>query len=127
MKIVEFIAEQYGTTATEVEAEISHQPWAVHKRCFENAYHYASNTPGAVYVLGQYVIHGMPVEHAWVKDGDKHLEITLKGRTPNDRFFVLFELDEIALASAVIRCGQAPNLYDYAKIQRRDSYSMGFG
>lgn len=126
MKIVEFIAEQYGTTATEVVPEISHQAWSAPKRCFENAYHYASSTPGAIYVLGQYVIHGIPVEHAWVKDGDRYLDVTLKERKPNDRFFVLFELDELALFSAVLRCGIAPNLYDYAKIHRETSVGMEF-
>jgi hypothetical protein len=127
MNLVDIIAKQYGTTAQKVEVEISNQPWALPKKCFDNAYYYASKKTGALYILGHYVMYGVPIEHAWIKEGDRYLDTTIKNRIEGDQFMSLFELDTQVLASVVMETGRPPNLNDYARFLRnRLSPGMNF-
>lgn len=77
-EVVTQIASMYKATPTRVTVELVDDPKAKPKQCFDNAYNHLKKVGGDEdkYVLGFMTVHGVPVEHSWVKIGGKYLDCT---------------------------------------------------
>lgn len=90
---------------------------AIPKQCYNNAYRFISDNTSSPYkyVLGYYFLNGsIPIEHAWVKIGKKHFDVTLKSIS-GDCFYVELEslaLDELYEFVAVHK--YPPSMFDLA-------------
>jgi len=66
------------------------------KACWNNAFVSATKIPGAEYVIGWTVTQGIPIEHAWVKQGgtyyDPTIELALQRDPTKDDYYVLDEM-----------------------------------
>jgi hypothetical protein len=100
-----------------------HKP-SIAKQCFINSYRYILNSnPNAIYVLGYSFIHGIPIEHAWIKENDTYYDVTLDPQTMQGYIKVL-ELSFADVVEYVDSKQYAPSLYDlnrfYADKQRKE-------
>ena len=82
------------------------------KQCFNNSYKYILHTnPNAIYVLGYSFIHGIPIEHAWIKENDTYYDVTLDPQSMQGYIKVL-ELSFNDVVEYVDSKQYAPSLYD---------------
>lgn len=95
----------------EVNVEYQSHPHSKQKACFNNAFLTLSHNKNAYYVLGYVVYHGIPIEHAWIKENNIYYDVTLDP-TKQDTYFSVaeFTLDEIY--PYVQQYKSAPSLYD---------------
>lgn len=81
------------------------------KQCFNNAYRYISDSgQDLVYVLGYILVHGVSIEHAWIRSGSTHLDVTLAS-SGTRLYFKVCEIQISLLDEYVIEAGHAPDLY----------------
>jgi hypothetical protein len=84
------------------------------KECFNNAYKAIidSATPSKMkYVLGYAFYLNVPIEHAWVKDGDTYYDVTVS----SDKFDCYISVGEFSLediSEFVLKHKFPPTLYD---------------
>jgi len=95
----------------EVEVKFKKHQHAKQKDCFNNAFRHLSDHPHAKFVFGYVFYHGIPIEHAWVKEGTVHYDVTLdpKGQ---DGYVSLVEYDFNEVMEFVDAFGHAPSLFD---------------
>ena len=96
---------------------LAHSVYCEPKQCFNNTYRYMSaeidgDLDNLSYVLGYVVIYGVPIEHAWVLDNNKHeyLDLTLDP-AEQERYFSVVELSYERVNMYVDKFGHAPDLY----------------
>jgi hypothetical protein len=78
MNIIDHMASMYGLKAKKVDVSFKKVSSSNMKECFDNAYKYVTRNTDATYVLGYMSFHGMPIEHAWIKEKGKYHEITIQ-------------------------------------------------
>ena len=119
--MVKMLASQYGMRASKIEdIAFKKAPSSKPKQCFDNARKYDLSNPDSTYVIG-YLLHrgAIPIEHAWVKDGGKHYDVTIKDILELDEYWALVEIPYDELHDMMINKGMSsPALYDYAKYKR---------
>ena len=84
--------QQLKTEPVEVQVTVKRHPKSLMKACFLNAYNYVTTHVNCVYVLGYYLYMGIPIEHAWVKQGDNYIDVTLNDNKEGDRYFKCEEI-----------------------------------
>jgi len=120
INLVNHLATQYKCTPEEVKVTLKKHTPSKEKQCFDNAYKYVTKSTTSKYVIGYYLYQGqIPIEHAWVKDGDQYLEITLKNVDENDKYYKFAELDHDELFNVIDSCHNAPSLYDYFRFKNK--------
>lgn len=92
------------------------------KACFNNSYLYCLSNSDCKYVLGYTQFHNIPIEHAWVKKGEKYFDVTLND-AKDMQYVSVVELSLHDLAAYVKKHKHAPGLYDYNAFIRRSSES----
>lgn len=100
----------------EVDVEFKKEVGSRKKECFNNAFKSMSN--GSEYVLGFVFYHGIPIEHAWIKDSSgKYFDVTLDPKLQNGYISVSeFTFDEVM--KYVEKNKSAPSLYDFNRFLR---------
>ena len=77
--------------------ELLHNQESQIKQCYRNAALVAISVPEAKYVEGYVSLHGIPIEHAWNKIGDKYVDITaekaLGGKADFKEYLSVLDLD----------------------------------
>lgn len=111
---INFLAKQYKTTATSVNVDYKSFSKSKSKQCFDNAYAYVINNPESSYVVGYVTVHGVPIEHAWIKSNEKYFDITFRPADENE-YYSLFELSFDKLLEVCDKAGNAPGLYECVK------------
>ena len=92
-------------------------PRSEQNRCFNNAFkvllHEAAGEQSK-YVLGFLMTQdGCPIEHAWVKRGAKHVDVTLSDKIiANHTFISVAEFSFMEVAKYVSEKHYAPGLYE---------------
>lgn len=88
--------------------------------CFDNSRGYVMSNPRSSYIIGYVVLeNGIPIEHAWVKDDGKHIDITLPDSDKYE-YWMLGELSGDEINHIMIGLRQSsPNLYDYKKYRSK--------
>lgn len=111
---------QLTQTPEEVTVMIKKHAKSRMKACFNNASNYVLAHKNCSYVLGYYLFHGLPIEHAWVRQGDFYLEITLNDHHEGDRYFKVIELspEQLKEINAFNR-QKGPDFYAYSRFNRR--------
>jgi hypothetical protein len=119
LSMVQHIADNYARAAGQVwNAETVNVEYAAHpgaraKDCYNNAYRYMlhDGQDGMKYVLGFVLVHDIPVEHAWIRKGDRYIDPTLQGA----EYIKVVEFDEAVILKFVVKHHHAPTLYDATK------------
>lgn len=76
---------------------------SVAKQCYRNAFDYVTSHPGSSYVLGIYMVYGsVPVEHAWVHDGNSYIDITVDNALEGDLYYKAIEIPGDKLLQMVL-------------------------
>lgn len=100
------------------EVKVGYKPHKKSKQkdCYNNAYRELTDhlSPDSRYVLG-YLMHAsgdqhIPIEHAFVFDGNSYWDVTLDPR-PEDEYISLVELTMGEVMDFVNENGHAPDLY----------------
>lgn len=118
-EVITSLGSAYDIEPKEVEVEIKNFPKAKAKECFDNVRKYVSSHPGTSYCLGYYLFYGqIPIEHSWVKEGEKFFDVTLKDNCENDEYYLFFEISREELNDILVEIRHAPSIYDYKKYQR---------
>ena len=95
----------------EVDVKFKKMVGAQKKQCFNNAFKALTGHPDSKYVLGYVFLHNIPIEHAWVKEGDTYYDVTLDPEKQHGYVSVSeFSLDDIM--PYVDKHGHSPSLYD---------------
>ena len=95
----------------EVDVKFKKMAGTQKKQCFNNAFKALTGHPDSKYVLGYVFLHSIPIEHAWVKEGDTYYDVTLDPAKQHGYVSVAeFSLDEIM--PYVDKHGHSPSLYD---------------
>lgn len=95
----------------EVNVKFKKMVGAQKKQCFNNAFKALSGHPESKYVLGYVFLHNVPIEHAWIKEGDTYYDVTLDPAKQHGYVSVSeFSLDDIM--PYVDKHGHSPSLYD---------------
>ena len=88
------------------------------KQCYNNSWRYIQDNlkDKAQYVLGYVFFRGLPIEHAWVRVGKQHYDVTL---TPDENhiYYSVYEVPEEKLTAYVVAEGSAPDLYSLSKFK----------
>ena len=100
----------------EVDVKYRKHGRAQKKECFNNSFRDMSDHSGEIYVLGFIFFHGIPIEHAWVKDGDTYFDVTLDPKEQQGYVSVL-ELSLEQVMEYVDKHQSAPSLYDYNRFR----------
>lgn len=81
------------------------------KQCFNNSFKSVLSDTDRMYVLGYVFFHGIPIEHAWIKENGKYFDVTLdpKGQ---DEYVSIAEFSFTEVSEYVDKFGSAPSLYD---------------
>jgi hypothetical protein len=92
------------------------------KECFDNCSMYLAEYPDSYYVLGYVFVDGLPIEHAWVRDNDKHLDITLAdtSKFATVEYFSFYIYNYMELLDLMCEYGNAPTLYEARKHNQWD-------
>lgn len=99
------------TDPKEVEVTFKKTAGTQKKQCFNNAFKALTGHPDSKYVLGYVFLHSIPIEHAWIKEGDTYYDVTLDPAKQYGYVSVSeFSLDEIM--PYVDKHGHSPSLYD---------------
>lgn len=118
-EVVSSIGSSYNVEPKEVKVEIKKFPSAKSKECFDNSRKYVTSHRGTSYCLGYYLLYGqIPIEHAWVKEGEKFFDVTLKDNLENDEYYLFFEISREDLNEILLAIRQSPSIYDYKKYLR---------
>ena len=103
------------------EIPVSSIPYSrsIKKECFNNCYRYLMDTyqSGSTYILGYVLIHGVPIEHAWVKTADGYYDVTLS--QPNLVYIAVTEVSLDLLTHFVSEKGHSPDLCELNRFQGR--------
>lgn len=93
-----------------VGVEFSLHARARPKECFNNAYKYVADNfdKSPIYILGFIFYRGIPIEHAWVKDGNRHIDVTIN--TEDNEYFKVVEVPTDLLLAYVGEKMHAPDL-----------------
>jgi len=101
----------------EVQVTSGVHPRSEQNQCFNNAFkvllHEAADEQSK-YVLGFLVTpEGCPIEHAWIKRGDKHVGVTLsENLIANHSFISVVEISFMEVAKYVNENYYAPGLHE---------------
>jgi hypothetical protein len=89
------------------------------KDCYNNAFRFISDnwSHDITYILGYTLVHGIPIQHAWVKVDGQHLDVTLDPGT--NLYFKVIEVSKVHLLAYVNDHHHAPDLYDINRFSRR--------
>lgn len=118
-EIITSLGSAYDLEPKEVKVEIKNFSEAKAKACFDNSRKYVSSHSGTSYCLGYYLLYGqIPIEHAWVKEGEKFFDVTLKDNLENDEYYLFFEISMEELDNILVAIRHAPSIYDYKKFLR---------
>lgn len=99
------------TEPKEVEVKFKKIAGAQKKQCFNNAFKTLSGHPDYKYVLGYVFLHNIPIEHAWIKEGDTYFDVTLDP-TKNQAYVSVSEFSLNDIMPYVDKHGHSPSLYD---------------
>lgn len=93
---------------------VKHKPHkrSAKKECYNNSWRYIQDhyNEKAKYILGYLLYMGVPIEHAWVKVGTEHFDVTLDPKN-DDEYWQVCEVPDDLLAQYVDVEGHAPDLY----------------
>lgn len=118
-EVITSLGTSYNIEPKEVAVEIKNFPKAKAKECFNNVRKYVSSHPGTSYCLGYYLLYGqIPIEHAWVREGEKFFDVTLKDNKEDDEYYLFFEISREDLNDILLSIRKAPSIYDYKKYLR---------
>lgn len=93
----------------EVKVQYKKHPGARKKECFNNAFKALENED--TFVLGYVFLHGVPIEHAWIKKGETYYDVTLDPKDQQAYYSVAeFSFDEVM--KYVDKFHSAPSLFD---------------
>jgi hypothetical protein len=92
------------------------------KECFDNCSMYIAEYPDSYYVLGYVFVDGLPIEHAWVRNDDQHLDITLAdtSKFATVEYFSFYVFNYMKLLDLMCEYGNAPTLYEARKHNQWD-------
>ena len=111
VKMVTQGIKHVGVKPNEVEVQFKKITGAQKKQCFNNAFKALAGHPDSKYVLGYVFLHNIPIEHAWIKEGDVYYDVTLDPAKQHGYISVSeFSLNDIMLY--VDKYGHAPSLFD---------------
>lgn len=81
------------------------------KQCYNNSWRYIQDNykEDAQYILGYVIVHGIPIEHAWVKVGGQHFDVTLSDSDAT--YYEVVEVPQAQLDAYVEKEQHAPDLY----------------
>ena len=100
----------------EVEVQFKKIAGAQKKQCFNNAFKALAGHPDSKYVLGYVFLHNIPIEHAWIKEGDTYFDVTLDPAKQHGYVSVAeFSLAEIM--PYVDKHHHSPSLYDINRFE----------
>lgn len=68
------------------------------KACFANSEQYVDNHD-SIYVLGFLLFQGIPIEHAWIREGSEYYDVTLGGTSDTEVYVKCIEISSSDLAS----------------------------
>ena len=105
------------TDLKKVEVERKSFPGARAKECYNNTFKYIAEN-GGTFVLG-YLVYAkaIPIEHAWVRDGDKYFDVTLKDNK-GDEYYSVMELNFDDVMEYVDKYSTAPDIYSWERFKR---------
>ena len=81
------------------------------KQCFNNSFKAMTGHPNSKYVLGYVMYKGIPIEHAWIKEGEQYFDVTLDPKQ-QDGYVSVYESDFDSISEYVDKYQSAPSLYD---------------
>lgn len=96
-------------TPQEVKVKLRKHAASQAKACFNNAFKALKHD--SKYVLGYMFFHGIPIEHAWVKEGDTYYDVTLDP-AKQESYVSLLELSHDEVFEYIEQHHSAPSLYD---------------
>jgi hypothetical protein len=70
-----------------------------------------SGHPNSKYVLGYVMYKGIPIEHAWIKEGEQYFDVTLDPEK-QDGYVSAYESDFDEISAYIDKYHSAPSLYD---------------
>lgn len=100
----------------EVEVTPKKHSSSQRKQCFNNSFKALSGDHSELYVLGFMFYHGIPIEHAWIKKGDKYFDVTLDMKDV-DCYVSVLELSFSDVMEYVDKHHSAPSLYDFNRFK----------
>lgn len=95
----------------EVDVKFKKVVGAQKKQCFNNAFKALTGHPDSKYVLGYVFLHNIPIEHAWIKEGDIYYDVTLDPAKQHG-YVSVSEFSMSDIMSYVDKHGHSPSLYD---------------
>lgn len=87
------------------------RPGSQPKQCFNNAFKSLSASENSKYVLGYILFKGIPIEHAWIKEGNEYFDVTLDP-SKQDSYISVYEAPYDEVFEYVDKYHSAPSLYD---------------
>lgn len=89
------------------------------KECYNNSWRYIQDNykEKAKYILGYVFVHGVPIEHAWVKVGSQHFDVTLDD-AEKSTYYQVIEVPDDLLSEYVDKSHYAPDLYSLNRFKR---------
>lgn len=118
---VKLVTKGWGLNFKIKKVEVEYKPFSLSeiKQCFTNAYRYVSRNPDATYVLGYYLMFGtIPIEHVFVKQNGKYLDVTIDSDDERDEYYSVVELSDQEMHKLAANNGTTPDLYQYARSKR---------
>lgn len=110
-----------------VKPDYLKMPGAKAKNCFNNAYRYVMAHPESRYILGYALIHGVPIEHAWVRSGDQHIDVTLDPEKM-EQYYEVLEVYPNTLLRYVVKNSHAPDLFSLNRfVAKHDVKESAYG
>lgn len=120
LQCVRTIADNYAKAGLKIDVEkvpdvvFENQPYTRLKACYNNALQYAVlGSPDVKYILG-FVLIPVPIEHAWVRDGGRDIDVTKK---IDGEYIQVLELSRSDLMKFYRKHHFGPSLYDLVKEQ----------
>jgi hypothetical protein len=108
-------AKHMKTDIKEVHVSYKKTAYAEKKQCYNNAMQYLIiENPNAKYVLGFTFVHGIPIEHAWIKENEKYYDVTLADAA-EETFVTLIELDSKQVMQFFKKHHFGPTLWDVTR------------
>lgn len=118
--VITAMGANFGTKARKIKVRLRRYSAARPGKCFENAYAYCMENPTAVYVVGYHLSFGaVPMEHAWIREGDKYLDVTYTDDAAEDSPYIsMFELNaaQLTVLATQHKC-KAPTLSECRKFK----------
>lgn len=95
----------------EVDVKYKKHGMARKKECFNNAFKAMTGNKSERFVLGYVFFHGIPIEHAWIKEGEEYFDVTLDPKN-QDSYISVLELEFDTIMEYVDAHHSAPSLFD---------------